>query len=57
LLPFKEYNSSEPSFGVYENTQRMLDIFNSGQENWLSELYKEREYIKSSIQVLQELVI
>lgn len=28
-----------------------------GQETWLSELYREREYIKSSIEVLQELVV
>jgi hypothetical protein len=28
-----------------------------GQETWLSELYREREYIKSSIQMLQELIV
>ena len=29
----------------------------AGKETWLSELYREREYIQSSIQALQEMVV
>ena len=40
----------------FEIFDKQISAF-CGQETWLSELYKEREYIKSSIQILQELVV
>jgi hypothetical protein len=40
-----------------ENNPFRVIFGTRGQKTWLSELYKEREYIKSSIQVLQNILV